>query len=385
MRRAVIGVLVVGSVATLGACVRRTELITVLQDGSARWLVVMEGDPEDVREGDAIPSAADGWKIAEERVIDQQGDPPQKRREQMWLAAQRVIRPGGVWPVSFAAPGGEAERLVLNFQTEIRVERRPEGVYYHLRREFRPRSFARFDYFRRKTMEQDNVKKLTQTDPDELTDEQRRELTTVLIGIERERTREFLYTAFQRMDPAPPQEAFLTAVQRGLSVYDQPAWVDEALTLVGGEDSAEGRSAEGLERALLKDVERDFVSELAERKVATAAIDRFTAEYHAVRTAYKVTEDLADDAFRLFVVMPGRIIAHDLTKEPEPLEAFWPPDVVEGDAPEGLGVEGYLAETRRALGDGRYEGGVWEFDGDGLADRGVVLMVTSFVANAGIP
>ena len=54
-------------------CVKRTERITIFADGSAKFETTIEGDPEDVYEGDAMPSDESGWEIHDKTETDDDG------------------------------------------------------------------------------------------------------------------------------------------------------------------------------------------------------------------------------------------------------------------------------------------------------------------------
>ena len=70
----------------LAACIKRSERITVLADGSALLQTTIEGDAPDVRNGDSLPEAAAGWAVDEKSEVDQDG------REDLVAA----VREGGV-------------------------------------------------------------------------------------------------------------------------------------------------------------------------------------------------------------------------------------------------------------------------------------------------
>ena len=44
-------------------CIKRSETITIFEDGRLRLTAEIVGDPDDVYHGDAMPTAASGWRI----------------------------------------------------------------------------------------------------------------------------------------------------------------------------------------------------------------------------------------------------------------------------------------------------------------------------------
>ena len=44
-------------------CIKRSETITIFEDGRLRLAAEIKGDPDDVYNGDAMPTAESGWQM----------------------------------------------------------------------------------------------------------------------------------------------------------------------------------------------------------------------------------------------------------------------------------------------------------------------------------
>ena len=55
--------------------------------------------------------------------------------------------------------------MATSFPTTVRIDRRPEGTYYHFRRVYRARPAARIEFLRRMIVETDEIKELAFDEP----------------------------------------------------------------------------------------------------------------------------------------------------------------------------------------------------------------------------
>jgi hypothetical protein len=351
--------------AAAAGCLRRTEGIIVHRDGSVSLQVIIEGDPDDVRAGDAMPSPAGGWKVTESTRATRDG------KDELVLTASRTVPAGEALPGSFAPPDSPEARTALAFPTTVRVEHRDDGTYYHFRRVYRARPAARIMFIRKQLLESDDVKELMQLDPAELTEADRKTYVDHIIAFEKERTTVLLDQAAASMGDAVAAHQWLPARLAARRPYDDEALSARTIAVIT-EKADVGAKLEQIERDLSSRVERAIRASLQEAGVASAVANRFLAEYRRARTDFEVTEDLGDEEWRVVVEMPGVIIAkngvEDMQGEGEPAAAGEP------------SAEGLFEQLQASAFEPRPNRAGWVFRGDELLDYDYVLLATSFVA-----
>jgi hypothetical protein len=159
----------------VAACIKRSERITILADGSTLLQTAIEGDAADLRNGDALPESGAGWTVEERSETDQEG------REKLTRTAHRQLAPGQPWPDSYAVAGSDVEELVLHFPTMLTIEQRPGGTYYHFRRVYLRRDHARTAFEPEQILESDEMRELQQKKPEELTPEERGKMADAVL------------------------------------------------------------------------------------------------------------------------------------------------------------------------------------------------------------
>jgi len=324
------------AVALLAGCVKRQETITVLPDGSARVEAVFESeDLEDIPNGDALLEDPGPWTVEDQIETDDDGD------QSLTRTATLTIPPGGEFPEHFAGSDADLAELALNFTTELWCEHRPDGTYYHFRRVYHRRDWARIDYFRHKYLEEP-LKTLEEKDHAELTQQERQDIGDALVAIEGIKTLVLAEAAAEALEPLLPQDQRLAVDRTIRDVFEDidTARVVELLEMEGEEAEAEiARAVQDVNERLLRAIGQTL--DRADRSGTTTAV--FMAQFERERQRYLITEDLKDENFEVTVKLPGEIVGYNTF----------------GDA-DGDGVE-------------------WEFEGDALYDRDVVLMATSVV------
>ncbi len=360
--------LAIGMVTLLcsSGCIKRLEVITVFPDGSLDLRTSIEGDPDDFDSAATVPTAGSSWAVEDETETDDKGKTTLTRTASLQVPSNAPV------PGSFLPPGTEVGPDVLAFPTSLEIERRAEGTYYHFRRVYKARSWARIEYFRKRLLETDNIKKLSEKPPADLTDDERKELVKALIAFEREKTSELLDEALERLDDAVPQDAWLATWAAVRKIYEADALLDETLAVLN--DANVGERAAGLERDLQDEVATIVRTTLADAGVSSTTIDNVLESYWLSRDAFRLTEDLADEQWNIAVILPGRIIGSNTRddSEPDDLDCTEP---IKADDPLGP-VATKLCNLEDSPG---FQAIGWTFDGDALRDRDVVLMATSFV------
>lgn len=327
--------------ATLVAgCLERKETIRVTRDGAAEIRLEYTGAAADFEGGDALPQdGVAGWNVELKHVAKDDS-------EEIELRGRLEIAAGKPLPDSFAESGDEAHKTSLRFPTTIKVEKRRDGTYYHFRRTYEARQHARFEIYRTAAGGDEKLKELGGKEPSEMTDEQRREVIAVLRAVEAGKRAEFVSAAAATMREKWPQHYGLLLRQAVLDVFNN-ADMDPLVALLASEADAERDAA--INRAgdeLVSGAREVLEALLKEWQVPRGETSAFFAAYDEQEQRRVVTEDLADERWKIELVLPGELVAHN----------------------------GVAQEDGSVL---------WEFDASALNDREQELMATSRVGRPG--
>ncbi len=319
-------------------CIERTETITVREGGSARIEVAIKGDPGDVKEGEALPSAESGWEVTDRTEKDDAG------KETLTRSATREVAAGAAIPASFAAEGGRAAQLGLAFPTTVTLDRREDGTYYHFRRAYARRAWWPVEFLRQEFFETDDIKAILAKDPKTLAEAERTRLVQALVEYSAQEIGMFVQTAAEALPEPLPQLAFLKARAHAQAVYRDSKLADRVVALLTSDAKAD---LGPLEQEVRRGVRDATAKSLRESGVPAAAIDVYLDRLQDVRDAHDLTQDLGDEHWTVTVKLPGRIVGDN------------------SDAPgEGDRAAGAVA---------------WRFPGKALCDRDLILLATSFV------
>ncbi|MFQ5423687.1 MAG: hypothetical protein ACE5F9_06870 [Phycisphaerae bacterium] len=320
-------------------CLKRKETITVHPDGSVDIKLKYKGEPAEFETEDALPSAESGWDVAFE--IEKNGD-----KEKRVLRSERSFAPGQRLPRSYAGAADPDSDLCLDFPTTVRTERRPDGTYYHFRREYAPRTWANVRYWYDRFIN-DDIKKLGEKETKDLSLGERVKITKAFVDAVAHEQVEYSRAALAKIDPTLAQDHWLLARRSLLNVYDAidlETIVREYQQLPEKqreeEFEREGQEIEDRARAAVCRSLRDSAGYDAAR------IAEFQTAYDRAYRRYEITNQLGGHGFHIRVRMPGEIIAHNADR----------------------------------IGD---NGAHWEFNGEAFHDRPYELMITSRVANDG--
>lgn len=325
---------------TLAGCLERKETIRVMRDGAAQVRLEYTGDPGDFDAGDAMPTdKVNGWSVESLRRTEND-------KEQQETKGRLEVAAGKPFPDSFAAPDDPAAKVCLHFPTEIKVEKRRDGTYYHFRRTYQARQHARFEYWRQQVGGEEKLKELSGKSTSELTDDQRRELIGVLRMTEAGKRVEFVEIAADKMRDKWPQDYGLQLRQGVLDVF-QNADMEPLVALLSS-DSSDERDHEinRMGDELVAGAREVMEGQLKDWHVPKAQVSEFFAAYDQEEQRRVVTEDLADEKWHIELQLPGELVAHN--------------GIVQQD--------GSL---------------IWEFDASALNDRDQVLMATSRLGPGG--
>lgn len=399
------GMLLAVAVLLSGGCLRRTEIIVVSPDGSAKLLAKFHGDRDDAENGDPMPSERGGWEVSDKVKKSKDGEEEFERR------AVRTIKQGDPFPSTYASGSDEFREAALAFPTSVTIEHRRDGTYYHFKRVYRARKAARIQHLKKQVFENDEIEAITDKEPGELTGNERKELAKAFIKLEAHKTRYFIDEAGEGLAGALPQDAWLPIRGKVQRLFDADDLLDQIVEVMKQEDADDEAAA--VEKRLLAEVVKVIESTLADKMVPDAQVQQFTQAYKLAREKFEITEDLSDESWQVFVELPGTIVAHncdDLALAPLGAHNLALPsdctvtemsikvEVTDSqekkDTPEpGAGNERALSERMawviaseklfEDMDEGSYSASAnrcgWTFDGDALQDHDIILMATSFV------
>ncbi|MCP4251632.1 MAG: hypothetical protein GY778_31730 [bacterium] len=336
-RKPVIGCLLLTALAGAGyGCIKRSETIRVEPDGTMHLLVEFEGDLDDVRQGGALLNDPGPWTVEDKIVTKEEG------KQEIHRRASLILPPGVEVPTDYAGRDEELSEVALKFSTSLDIERRPDGTYYHFKRVYRRRDWARIAYFRRKFVDE-SLEKLEDRKIEDLNADERDQIARDLVGFEMIKTVVMAEAAAASIKPALRQDDWLAMHQAIQDVFRQVETdrVIELLQMEGDEAKEQIDLEVGKINARIKDrIDRI----LTERDLAGGLGEAFWAAVDRQRRLHAVTEDLQDEGYEVRLQLPGRIVGHNSL----------------------VGI---------------HDGGVveWEFECDALNDRDQVLLATSVV------
>lgn len=331
----VVAFAVAAATLLLAGCLERKEIIRVHRDGAVDFKVELSGAPDEFAAGgDALPTERSGWDVEDRIETDKDGKERQTRVATRHVGARRPL------PDSYAEERSREYETSLRFPTEVTVEPREDGTYYHFRRVYEPRESARFEYYSKMLEESGALKEVSGKDPEELTDEQRENVLRALRMVEAHKRAEFVRSAVESLEPPWPQD-YALRLQRALLDHFAQTDLEHVLELLRQPQSAE-RDAQVNQfgEELIAGATRALEGELRELRVPRRQTDAFLDAYQREEKRRKVTEDLGDERWTVRVELPGELVAHN------------------GDEVE----DGFV---------------VWHFPAKAIMDREQVLMATS--------
>jgi hypothetical protein len=322
--------------ATCAGCLERVEHLTIRPDGSVHIeLTYASESPTDIYEGDAVPTAGSGW-LVEERTRERDA------KRQYELHAVLVVDADSPLPSNYAGSGEAASSPALRFPTELSIEQRGDGTYYHFHRTYEPRRWAYID-LKRSELIDEPLKTLEGKDESELTDGERTKLLRGFAAFEVEKTLVFAREAHLDAAPEMPQDWWLAFAEDMRGIADEMDFTRLIELTRDPEDVERGDKFEAEMARWQAEIQARLEKSARERlNYAPRQLNRFLAVYALQQAEFAVSEDLGDDVFKITVEMPGEIVASNAG-----------------------GVSGSAAQ--------------WQFSGQQLRDNSIELLVTSAV------
>lgn len=291
--------------APVAGCLERKETIEVRPSGALRIEMRIQGEPQDVFTGDQMPDLRTGWRVDDETVTKEDG------KQEFRRVATLELPPGSPLPASFAPQDDANHETALQFPTEVRVERRADGTFYHFQRVYQPREQARFEYLKTALQEAGVFKAAEGKDLAELSADELGDLVRALRTIEASKHAQFVQLAVDEVGEKWPRHFELlmrSAVTRHFEESDV-APVVALLQQPGGE--ARDRQIDEYGRRLTSDARDVLRRTLMDLNAPKRQIEQFFAAYDVEQARRAVTEDLGDETFEVRVALPGKLIAHD--------------------------------------------------------------------------
>jgi len=318
----------------LAGCLERKETIRVDRDGGVEIELTLTGEPAEFVGGDALPTLDSDWSVRDRIETDN------KDRQTQIREARLRVPAGEPLPDSFAPADTPEYEASLRFPTELKIERRADGMYYHFKRVYQARQLARFEVYKEAVNLSGLLKEMEGKDPSELSDEQLHSLLTALRALEGFKYAEYVSGATGALEEHWPQHYGLLLRQTVLKHFEQ-ADLEPVMALMREPQSPERDQAiNDIGNELVAAIEPLLQEQLRELRVPRAQVEKFFEAYELEQARHHVTEDLGDESFEVAVAMPGEIVAHNADR----------------------------IEDRQA---------VWKFPAKMFMDRDWVLMVTS--------
>ncbi|MGE0480799.1 MAG: hypothetical protein AB7Q17_10055 [Phycisphaerae bacterium] len=293
------------ALAALVGCLERKETITVRPNGAVRIEMRIQGEPQDVFTGDQMPDLRTGWRVDDETVTKDDGKQEFRRVATLDLPA------GSALPTSFAPQDDANHETALQFPTDVRVERRADGTFYHFKRVYQPREQARFEYLKSALQEAGVFKAAEGKDLAELSTDELSDLVRALRTIEASKHAQFVQLAVDTVGEKWPGH-FELLLRAAVTRHFEGAEVAPVVALLqqpGGE--ARDRQIDEFGRRLTTDARDVLRRTLMDLGAPRRQIEQFFAAYDLEQARRAVTEDIGDETFEVRVALPGKLIAHD--------------------------------------------------------------------------
>ncbi len=291
------------------SCVEREEEIKIAPDGAVVIELKYSGSQEEMTEGDAMPSPESGWEV--ERSVQKKDDEVTVK-----LTGKRQFEPGNELPRSFAAVGDPDRDLYTEFPTEVRVERRRDGIYYYFHRTYMPRRWMYIQHWQDEFID-DTIKKLGEKPVDELTPEEQSQIAEALAGVEAFKQIEFCRIAIAESHPDLPLEYGLIARRALIDYYVRAGENGDLQRVMETCQSLaeEKQRSECFDREATRITNEAYATYVESLRLDAGFGRRdlaaFERAYERAQRYYKISEQLGGHIFKISVTMPGQIIAHN--------------------------------------------------------------------------
>lgn len=322
-------------------CVKRTETITVGQDGSVEIRLEYKGDRKDMENGAPALARAPGWEFEEVVTKNNQDE------EEITRTSVAAFAPGQALPAAYPTDDFEGAALAVRHPTTLVVETRGSDSYYHFRRVYKANPWAFVKDWERVLIEEPLARGGDNENLEDMSPAKKQELVENIIHFVAEKQLAFARRAALSLKPPLVQDDWLE-LRQAVMVAVATVDTDEVLELLEAQYEQADDGAGSDQLAELADQISGRIAGVIQPTLRRLGLERryvaaFEREFERERRTFAITEDYQDDQWEIIVRMPGRIVGHN------------------GDEVEGSEVK-------------------WEFDGRRFFDRDHELLVTSKVS-----
>ncbi len=292
------------SIAALSGCLERKETITVEPDGTVTIVATFNADSEgELYDGDAVPSLAAGWFV-EESV--ERND--QENETRYLLEAEALFPPDMELPENYAIPGEAAAGVYLQFPTTLLIDERRDGVYYHFRRVYGTRSWAKIETLR-ELLINERTKDLRDKKPEEMTVDDHKLILRSQADFEVAKLLSFARDVFLEVTPDAPQDGWLQ-VHAVITALAAEIDYERVMKLAEIEDDEERAKAIADEIAGWQESAKKRLQEALREFCGYGGrqMSSFLVRFEDYLRDFEISEDLGDDTFEITVALPGAIV-----------------------------------------------------------------------------
>lgn len=288
-----------------GGCLERKERIIINADGSSEIRLIVEGEDEtDLNEGDRLPRNGGQWLV--ERSKRQTPDGETVHR----LAAVARYPAGFDLPSNFADVSDQMAKAYLQFPTQVTMEERPDGWYYHFHRTYEPRAYAQVGFLQDAAGEQASSFAAKQQAGEEIGLVDFKGVSEVLVKVAIGKIEIFAREAFLETNPNTPQDTWLD-VHDALEELRKGANYDRMAVILQNADKQDNSQ-------LMEQLAEEFDKVTTDTIISALSGSPYVRDTGAFRQrfafhkkAFEITEDLGDERFEVSVQMPGTIVSHN--------------------------------------------------------------------------
>lgn len=325
------------TLSLFAGCLEVNEEIHVSESGEARLVIIFEGNQDEFSSVVALPSEAD-WQIDTLEVEN-----PDKEEPEMKLRAERVVKPGGEFPSTFANPNDPLADKQLQFPTELKVWNDGNRTFYEFKRTYLSRRHYRFVGGDNDQINEDLEKRVLEQGIFNVPEQDRAQYLTSL-------SRQFRLQMISMYEEAMGEMIFSGRLEADLldpislqakQMLEEMLTSETVLSIVSLPDDSVGIALD----ALKTEIEKRFIAALKERAAGANEIaGELRAALARINLEWEITEKLDNDLFFIVVYLPGTLIKTNGKTNPD-----------------------YLGSAE------------WEFEGKDLHDRSIPLYALSVV------
>ncbi|MHC4942195.1 MAG: hypothetical protein ACYTG7_04175 [Planctomycetota bacterium] len=299
--------LVAALLILLPACVEREELIQIHDDGAVTFALGFKADRSSELYPGRVPADEAAWRVMRSIELTPEG------KEKHLAAFARSFAPAAPLPGTHASEGQPDKDLYLRFPTELLVEERPDGTYYHFKRTYLARPFAEVDSLE-SLVGGKRLKRLSEGDLKELSQRERVELIQGMARVEVRKKLVFARRAFLEVTPDAPQDNWLAFYEEAFQAMEGLDF-DHIATLIRSESPEQEEELKAQAERFEKNMHDRLILVLREScGYGEDQVLTFEERYRWHERFHEITENTGGEKFIIVVAMPGEIVGSNADK-----------------------------------------------------------------------